>query len=502
MRRMSTGDSVITGIVLRRQPRYKYHMMVKVWDPKATQGDTGPFLVRHHYKLVLLFFALAAFVAFGPAPDGLTTAAQRVLGVFVLCVSLWVTGLIPLQITSMLAIILLPLLQVMSSAEAFALFGNQAVFFILGAFILSAALIDCGLSTRLTCLALDRCSGSAVKLRDSILFIGAFASFWMSEHAVAAMLFPIVLNIVKALGLKPMGSRFGQSFFFALAWGCIIGGIATYLGGARNPLAAGILFSERGIDISFMRLLSASLPMVIIIMTCAWLVLRRCFPEEPVDIQAAHTQLKKELAGIGPLSTRELRIGIISLLTILAWIFGFRSIGLANIALLSVAALFILRLVRWADIESNVNWGIILMYGGAIALGSSLHTTGASIWLIDQTIGHLDLTPFQLILILGILSLALTEFISNAAVVSVLMPVGLGLANATGLSPEAVTLAIALPSGLSYVLPMGTPATAIAYSAGYIERGRFIRFGFIMNALSLGAFILVAWLYWPLLGLK
>jgi len=476
--------------------------MVKIWDPKASQGSTTPFLVRHHYTMLIAIFLLAAIVAFGPSPEGLNTSAQRVIGVFVLCVSLWVTGLIPLQITSMLAIVLLPLLHIMPSAEAFALFGNQAVFFILGAFIISAALIDCGLSTRLTCAALNKFNKSPVKLRDSILFIGAFASFWMSEHAVAAMLFPIVINIVRALGMKPMESRFGQSFFFALAWGCIIGGIATYLGGARNPLAAGILFSERGIEISFIRLLSASLPIVIMILASAWAVLHLCFPEEPVDMEKAKQQLEKEMEQFGPLSRRELRVGIISICTILAWIFGFKLIGLATIALLAVALLFMFRLVNWSEIESNVNWGIILMYGGAIALGSALHTSGASHWIIDNSLGKYQLSPLLLIIIMGFLSLILTEFISNAAVVSVMMPVGLALAHANHLSAEAVTLAIALPSGLAYMMPMGTPATAIAYSSGFIPMRNFIKYGFIMIVISLIAFILTAWLYWPLIGLK
>jgi len=477
--------------------------MVKVWEPKATSGDAGPFLVRHHYTLIFLFTAIAAFVAFGLSFEGLKPEAQRVLGIFILCISFWVTGVIPLQITSMLAIILLPLLNIMPSAEAFALFGNQAVFFILGAFILSAAMIDSGLSTRLACKALNLFSGSPARLRDAILFVGAFASFWMSEHAVAAMLFPIVLNIVRALGLKPLESRFGQSFFFALAWGCIIGGIATYLGGARNPLAAGILFEKTGIEISFLRLLEASFPIVIITLLSAWAVLRFMFPAEGAgDGDVARSQLNKELEQIGPISKREFRVGLIAFATVIAWIFGFKSVGLANIALLSTAALFIWRAVKWAEIESNVNWGIILMYGGAIALGSALHSTGASHWLVDNTVGRYNLTPMQLIIILGIISLTLTEFISNAAVVSVLMPVGLGLAETQGLSLEAVTLAIALPSGLSYVLPMGTPATAIAYSAGYIPQRRFISYGILMNFISLGAFILVIWLYWPSIGLK
>ncbi len=476
--------------------------MVKVWEPQGAHGATGPFLGRVHYGVILAATLLAAWVAFGPAPDGLTWQAQRTLGVFTLCAILWITGVIPLQITSILAIILLPILDIMPSAQAFSLFGNSAVFFILGAFILSAALIDSGLSLRLTCLALTQFVASATRLRTAILLIAAFASFWMSEHAVAAMLFPVVMGLVTAFGLKPKESRFGMSFFFALAWGCIIGGIATYLGGARNPLAAGILFEERGIEISFIRLLSASLPIVLVMLGLAWVILKVFFPAESVDMQKARDQLLKEQAQLGPVSGRELKIGAISLLTILSWIFLHSYFGLAPIALFSVALLFVFRLVNWADLETNVNWGIILMYGGAIALGSALHTTGASLWVVETTLGRYNFTPLQLILIIGVLSLSLTEFISNVAVVSVMMPIGLGLASTYGIAPEVITLAIALPSGLSYIMPMGTPATAIAYSSGFMTQNEFFKYGTLMNFLSLGAFALVAWLYWPLIGLR
>ena len=476
--------------------------MVKIWEPKGAHGATGPFLARVHYGVIVVAVMLAAWIAFGVPPDGLTAEAQRTLGVFALCAILWVTGVIPLQITSMLAIILLPILDIMPSSQAFALFGNSAVFFILGAFILSAALIDSGLSLRLTCLALTRFASSASRLRTAILLISAFASFWMSEHAVAAMLFPVVMGLVTAFGFKAKESRFGMSFFFALAWGCIIGGIATYLGGARNPLAAGILFEERGIEVSFLRLLSASLPIVVAMLAVAWVVLKVFFPAEPVDMQRARDQLLKEREQLGTLSRREIHIGIISLLTILSWVFLHRYFGLAPIALFAVALLFVFRLVNWADLETNVNWGIILMYGGAIALGSALHTTGASAWVVENTLGRYAFTPLQLILIIGILSLTLTEFISNVAVVSVMMPIGLGLANAYGISPEVIMLAIALPSGLSYIMPMGTPATAIAYSSGFMTQKEFFRYGTLMNFLSLGVFALVAWLYWPLIGLR
>jgi sodium-dependent dicarboxylate transporter 2/3/5 len=251
-----------------------------------------------------------------------------------------------------------------------------------------------------------------------------------------------------------------------------------------------------------LRLLSASLPIVIIILASAWALLHICFPAEQVDMEKANIQLEKEMEQFGPLSRREIRVGIISVATILAWIFGFKLIGLATIALLAVALLFMFRLVNWSEIESNVNWGIILMYGGAIALGSALHSSGASHWIIENSLGKYHLSPLMLIVIMGFLSLILTEFISNAAVVSVMMPVGLALANANNLSPEAVTLAIALPSGLAFMLPMGTPATAIAYSSGFIPMKNFVKYGMMMIIISLIAFILTAWLYWPLIGLK
>ena len=155
---------------------------------------------------------------------------------------------------------------------------------------------------------------------------------------------------------------------------------------------------------------------------------------------------------------------------------------------------------NWKTVEHSVNWGIILMYGGAIALGSALNTTGAAAWIVYNTIGAAELSPTLTIIIIAAVSLLLTEFISNAAVVSVLLPVAISLAQTKGISLEAVTLAVALPSGLTYTLPMGTPATAIAYSSGYMEMKHFLRIGPVMGVISLIVFAFVATFIWPLLG--
>ena len=173
--------------------------MPQVWEPEASRGSHVPFITKYHYQILVLILAIGTFTAFGPRPEGLSLEGQRALGIFVLCALLWVTSVIPLQITSILALTLLPMIGALperdgiSPAEqAFRLFGNEAVFFILGAFILSAVLVKCGLSTRLTSIVLHTFSRSATQLRNAIFLFCAFFSCFMSEHAVAAMFFPIV----------------------------------------------------------------------------------------------------------------------------------------------------------------------------------------------------------------------------------------------------------------------------------------------------------------------
>ena len=232
----------------------------------------------------------------------------------------------------------------------------------------------------------------------------------------------------------------------------------------------------------------------------ALIVLTVAFKPEPVDLDAAKTVIDKEQKALGKVSRTEQGVGIIFFVTILCWITLHHLVSLANIALASVVVMFVFRLIDWKTVEHSVNWGIILMYGGAIALGSALNSTGAAKWIVDHSIGTTALSPTMTLVLIAALSLILTEFISNAAVVSVLLPVAISLAQSKGISLEAVTLAVALPSGLTYTLPMGTPATAIAYGSGYMSMKHFLRIGPVMGLISLGVFALVATYIWPIMG--
>ncbi|MGH7197866.1 MAG: SLC13 family permease, partial [Candidatus Omnitrophota bacterium] len=320
----------------------------------------------------LIFLALAGLFVWilkAPLPAGLSPEGQKAIAAFAVCLVLWVTHVIPLMITSLLAIILLPLLGIVETKQAYALFGNYAVFFILGAFILTAAMMKSGLSSRISLWVLQKMGQTPRRLLLGIFLSGVVFSFFMSEHAVAAMMFPIILEIARGLELKPFRSRYGASLFLAMAWGTVVGGVATLLGGARAPLALGILHELTGERIGFFQWTWAVFPVVLVLGSISYALIRWLFPIEIASTQKAQEILTEKIRGLGRMSGQEKGIGLIMIATILAWMFLGERFGLANIAIASVVVMFIVRLVRWRDVEEYVNWGIILMYGGAIALG-------------------------------------------------------------------------------------------------------------------------------------
>ncbi len=447
--------------------------------------------------VALLFVILVAM----PTPEGLSVEGQRALAVFVLCLVLWVSNTIPLAITGLFAIVLVPVLGILGQRDTYSLFGNEAVFFILGAFILAGAVMQSGLSNRIALTILDRYGDSPRRLLVSIFLLAASLSFFMSEHAVAAMLFPIVLEITKSLGLRPGRSNYGKLLFFALAWGCVIGGVATFLGGARVPLAIGILKETTGESIAFLDYTIAVFPLVVIMLAVGFALLSKFFPIDIEGVEKARAVVDRRVKNLGKITFREYAVGLLLVATVLAWITVGHTIGLSTVALVSVVVLFVFRLVRWKDIEEYVNWGIILMYGGAIILGTSLDRSGAAAWLVSSTLGSWATTPLLVFAVISLLTLLLTEAMSNAAVIAVLLPVSIGLAQKLGVEPSVMTFAVAVPAGLAFMFPMSTPANALAISSSYITVRDLIKGGFIMFITAWVAFNLIAAFYWPLIGM-
>jgi sodium-dependent dicarboxylate transporter 2/3/5 len=455
-------------------------------------------------RLVFITAALVACAAIvlSPTPEGLSREGQNAIAIFALCFILWVSNALPLAVTSLLAIVLLPTLRVVPSERSFALFGSSVVFFILGAFILAAALMRSGLSTRLAVAFLRSFGRSPMALLGGVVFSGGFLAFWMPEHAVAALLFPIVLEIARALEIVPNRSAYGKLLFLALAWGAVIGGVATFLGGARAPLALGILGEHYDLSIGFLQWVVAAAPFSVILMVVAFFVLPRLFHVDVSDVSRARKALDEKARELGPLSTREKGVAVITVATVVAWIVVGGAVELASIAILAAVSLFVFGLIDWRSVEEYVNWGVILMYGGAIALAAALHQTGGASWIAHVAMSRVGgLSNFWMLIVFAVVASFLTEAISNVAAVAVLLPICFGVAEGAGVPPVAVVFAVAVPAGLAFALPMGTPPNAIAYSAGYYRLRDSVLAGSLLKILALAILIVVIRFYWPLLGI-
>lgn len=437
-----------------------------------------------------------------PTPDGLSSAGHRTIGVFAMVIILWGTNAIPLSVTGILVFAALPLLGVADERVIYSFFGNSAIFFILGAFILAAAMMKTGLSMRLSLILLKAFGTSPSMLIAGVMMSSAVMALIMPAHAVAAIMFPIVLDIARSLELEPLKTRYGGLLFLSLAWGSVIGGIATLLGGARNPLAIALLEEYHGMQIGFFEWIRFAGPISFVILIIAYVIATLAFGIDIDDVSKAKSIINKDLINKEGVTSSEKKVALILILTFFSWMFLSSRLGIANIALLASVLLFVLGVIDWKDVEDYVNWGVILMYGGAIALGSALVSTGAVQWLADTFLPGDSMSPLVFLMIFSFISLFLTEVVSNVATVAIVLPLGFSVGSTLGINPLATMFIVALPSGLAFTLPIATPPNAIAYSSGYYEIKDVIRAGLILNILAWIVFILMAILYWPTLGVN
>lgn len=460
-------------------------------------------LIRgYRYIVMAALVALAIKMGLAEPPAGLSVEGWRVIILFIVCVVLWIFQLIPLPITGLLAIAAQPLLGIASYREAYSTFAHPTVFFLLGVFILAGSFMKSGLSTRLAVKLLRGAGRNPRRLILQILVTCALMSFLMSEHAVAAMMFPIVLEFARALAFIPYGGSYGRLLFLAMAWGCVIGGIGTLLGGGRAPLAIGFLEEFTGRSIAFLEWTWMILPVVLFMLVIVYFVLTRFFPVDVETVEAVDVELNKKLESLGRVKPTQYVVSIIFGGAVIGWILLGRQVGMATVAMLAVMTLFVFSVVRWVDLEKYVNWGIILLYGGAIGLGTALHRSGAGDWLVQQFIlPHMG-SSIALVIAFALVAVIMTEAISNSAVVAVLMPIALTVAPTYDIDPRGMVYLIAAGSGLAYVLPVSTPAMAIAYSSGYYRLRDIALPAVLLHIISVTIMLLAAWLWWPLFGVK
>ncbi|MGQ0764476.1 MAG: SLC13 family permease [Gemmatimonadota bacterium] len=463
--------------------------------PESTWTRWGQLLVLLVGSLVSLWIYLA------PLPAGLSPAGKTAGAIFIFCTTLWVTNIVAFGVTGLLAIALLGLSGAMRTAEAFAAFGSSAVFFLIGVFIIGGALVESGLSKRCALLFLRWFENSPYAFATGMMLAAAFGTLWMPNQATSAMLFPIALEVAAALRLRPLMSNYAKVLFLSLAWGAMVGSNASMLGSTRAALALGMLNESYGRSITFAEWVTAALPMVILGVIATPFVLRLSFPREKVDFTSARTLLERHVAEMGRADRRQWTVGIIVAATIAAWVLIGDRIDLAIISLLSAAALFGSRALTWEAAEKRIYWNIVMMYGGAIALGVAIDRTGAAKWLVESYLGGVNIPPLLAVAGVTVATLLLSEFMSNVAAVAVMLPLAFSLGDQLGASPAALTLATSIGAGLDFALPFSSAPNTIVFASGYLRMMDVVRAGALMTVVSVLVVLLVAWLWWPVIGL-
>ncbi len=478
-------------------------------------------------KQQLKFISLIAGVAVSLAlyfinPFAVDEGAKKVLAIAGLMITWWVTEALPMPVVALLPLILFPLLKISKLEETAAPYANPIIFLFMGGFMLGLAIEKWNLHRRiaLNIVRLTGTSGDRIVL--GFILATGLLSMWLSNTATTMMMFPIALSVIHVMKEKHQGEghigNFSLTIMLAIAYASNIGGIATIIGTPPNVAYVGYIEKKYpGAQIDFVNWMLICVPLAIfLLMSLYWVMVKWLFPNRIRSDKATQLHIKNELLQLGPLSAAEKRVLFIFAGTAFLWIT--RSIindaqdlfklDDTIIAVMCAVALFICpsgkrddenndSLLEWSD-TSKMAWGILLLFGGGICLAGALEKAGL-IQELGQWLAQFGGNQFMLVFVVVLVSIFISEVMSNVAQVIVFAPVVSSLADALGMNPLLLGIPMTLAASCASMLPMGTPPNAIVFASGYIKLKQMTKAGFVMNMVSVILITLFCWFLLPLL---
>ncbi len=436
-------------------------------------------------------------------PLSFTSEQVFVSAIALLMIAFWTLELLPLPVVALFPILIFPYHDVLSWDSISKAYSNPMIFLFMGGFFLSLAIEKWNLHKRIALNIINFTGTSGNKVILGFIISTGFLSMWLSNTATTMMMFPIALAVIKMVETTPsIDSRSVKNFSFCMmiviAYASNFGGIATIIGTPPNVAFNSYLQSQNHQEISFFKWMAICTPLAIVILICLYFILVKFMYPNTIKSNPEIVQfIKKEIKSLGKMNKAEISVISIFLFTVILWIFkdllnGFLPIKLddTRIALTGGILLFIIRidkstaLLEWEDTK-KMSWGILLLFGGGMALANALEKVGL-LKLIGEYIQSFGAIGFSSILIMIILiSIFLSELMSNIAQVIVLAPIIGGIAESMNYSGIQLGLAMTLAASCASMLPMGTPPNAIAFSSGMIEMRSMLKIGFIMNLICI-----------------
>jgi sodium-dependent dicarboxylate transporter 2/3/5 len=463
--------------------------------------------------------------------SGLTQEAHGLAATVVFVAALWITEAIPIPVAALVGAALCVLEGIAPPRTVFAPFADPVVFLFIGSFILARAMFEHGLDRRIaiSILALKWVGPRPLRILVAFGGVTAFLSMWVSNTATTAMMYPIGLSLLAALnkarrkdGETANIRVYGSAMLLLCAYASSLGGIGTPVGTPPNLIGLGMIEKATGFRITFFQWMALTAPIMGLLFVFLLFHIGRKAARLFHSVESFPEWIRAEQASLGPWSRGEKNTAIAFGCTVILWISpGLLSVVLGSenvvatflsehlpesvVALVGALLLFVMPInfrehrftLSWKQ-AVQIDWGTILLFGGGLSLGALMFSTGLAEAVgrgLEAWTGVHSLTTITF-LVTG-LGIIITEFCSNTATANVVIPIAIGLAQANGISPVLPALGACLGASMAFLLPVSTPPNAIVYGSGLVPITRMIRYGFLMDIVSLVVVPVILLLWGP-----
>lgn len=462
---------------------------------------------------------LLATLWFATAGADIPPDARVVLALAIWMATWWMTEAVPLSVTSLLPLIVLPPFSGLAFGTVAAPYASGIVFLFMGGFMLGLALQHSGLHRRIALSVLALVGPGQRQLVGGFMLVTALLSMWMSNTATAMIVMPIGLSVIQACrepqdasaaDARPVDG-FAAAIVLGIAYAASIGGMGTPIGTPPNLIMNGYLRDHFGLDISMLEWMRVAVPVVLLLLPAAWAWL--CFVSFRLPGARASTTgrdvLRARLIELGPVTPAERRVGAIFALVAVCWVLrpqlvawtGLTGLDDAVIALAGALLLFLVpsgrqqreRLLDWHTAQ-HLPWDILLLFGGGLSLAAAISASGADAPLTALLSGFETVPVAAIILLLAVAVVFTGELTSNTAAATALMPVLAALCAARGLDVLPVFMVATLAGSCGFMLPVATPPNAIAYGTGCVPMRRMMRTGLVVNLIGIAVIVGYVWL--------
>ncbi|MBT0608239.1 SLC13 family permease [Aequorivita echinoideorum] len=462
----------------------------------------------------LLFIVLQ----FLEAPEGMSTAAYSVLCATLWIAIWWVSEAVPIAVTSLLPIVLFPLTGALDLSTTTAAYGHKYIFLYLGGFLIAIAIEKWNLHKRIALFIIRNIGTNVSKIILGFMVATSFLSMWISNTATAVMMLPIGMSIVAQLTDNPATDEnenllFGKALMLGIAYSASIGGIATLIGTPPNLILVGYVEEVYNIEISFWKWMKFGFPIALVLLIICWYYLTRiAFSFKQKKFPGGKEEIERLIRELGPMKSEEKTVLTVFTLTAICWIgreFMLQpfipGIDDTIIAIAAGILLFTLpakkgqeKIINWEE-AVKLPWGIILLFGGGMALAASFETSGLAAWLGQQVTLLKGLPLFLLILLVIAAVNFLTEVTSNTATTAMLLPILAPIAIGMGVNPYVLMVATTVAASCAFMLPVATPPNAVVFGSGNLRISDMVKSGLAMNILSIFLLALAVYFLLPFL---